>query len=244
MKKTWITALALCLALGLTACGPKAENNGAAEGNKAENTQAVENQEQTENAGEQTEAATEASVPTKENPMVVDKENKTVKIYAEVNEKYKDESTMHMIVARDGKESDHAMFISDAKALEFHDALESLGLKAGNNMTKDNMGKAQVEGDALDVSFQFDGDDKAYAIDEVVADSSGQPIDIRFGGNYDFQKDAGTGCISCLLSCPAGITSNHTHKIGDDEKENFTLMLNKDNVPADKTPVIITFAAK
>ena len=106
------------------------------------------------------------------------------------------------------------------------------------------MGKAQVEGDALDVSFQFDGNDKIFTLDEVVADSSGQPIDIRFGGNYEFQENAGTGCISCLLSCPAGITSNHTHKIGDDEKENFTLMLNKDNVPADKTPVIITFAAK
>lgn len=239
MKKTWITALALCLALGLTACGPKAEgNNAPAEENKVENAQAANNEAQTDEATE------DASVPTKENPMVVDKENNTVKIYAEVNEKYKDESTMHMIVARDGKESNHAMFISDAKALEFHDALESLGLKAGNNMTKDNMGKAQVEGDALDVSFQFDGNDKIFTVDEVVADSSGQPIDIRFGGNYEFQESAGTGCISCLLSCPAGITSNHTHKIGDDEKENFTLMLNKDNVPADKTPVIITFAAK
>ncbi|CAC9935512.1 hypothetical protein PEPNEM18_01520 [Aedoeadaptatus nemausensis] len=239
MKKTWIATLALCLALGLTACGPKAEgNNAPAEENKVENAQAANNAAQTEEATE------DASVPTKENPMVVDKENNTVKIYAEVNEKYKDESTMHMIVARDGKESNHAMFISDAKALEFHDALESLGLKAGNNMTKDNMGKAQVEGDALDVSFQFDGNDKIFTVDEVVADSSGQPIDIRFGGNYEFQESAGTGCISCLLSCPAGITSNHTHKIGDDEKENFTLMLNKDNVPADKTPVIITFAAK
>lgn len=239
MKKTWIATLALCLAFGLTACGPKAEgNNAPAEENKVENAQAANNEAQTEEATE------DASVPTKENPMVVDKENNTVKIYAEVNEKYKDESTMHMIVARDGKESNHAMFISDAKALEFHDALESLGLKAGNNMTKDNMGKAQVEGDALDVSFQFDGNDKIFTVDEVVADSSGQPIDIRFGGNYEFQENAGTGCISCLLSCPAGITSNHTHKIGDDEKENFTLMLNKDNVPADKTPVIITFAAK
>ena len=239
MKKTWIATLALCLALGLTACGPKAEgNNAPAEENKVENAQAANNEAQTDEATE------DASVPTKENPMVVDKENNTVKIYAEVNEKYKDESTMHMIVARDGKESNHAMFISDAKALEFHDALESLGLKAGNNMTKDNMGKAQVEGDALDVSFQFDGNDKIFTVDEVVADSSGQPIDIRFGGNYEFQESAGTGCISCLLSCPAGITSNHPHKIGDDEKENFTLMLNKDNVPADKTPVIITFAAK
>lgn len=239
MKKTWIATLALCLALGLTACGPKAEgNNAPAEENKVENAQAANNEAQTEEATE------DASVPTKETPMVVDKENNTVKIYAEVNEKYKDESTMHMIVARDGKESNHAMFTSDAKALEFHDALESLGLKAGNNMTKDNMGKAQVEGDALDVSFQFDGNDKIFTVDEVVADSSGQPIDIRFGGNYEFQESAGTGCISCLLSCPAGITSNHTHKIGDDEKENFTLMLNKDNVPADKTPVIITFAAK
>ena len=239
MKKTWIATLALCLALGLTACGPKAEgNNAPAEENKVENAQAANNEAQTDEATE------DASVPTKENPMVVDKENNTVKISAEVNEKYKDESTMHMIVARDGKESNHAMFISDAKALEFHDALESLGLKAGNNMTKDNMGKAQVEGDALDVSFQFDGNDKIFTVDEVVADSSGQPIDIRFGGNYEFQEKAGTGCISCLLSCPAGITSNHTHKIGDDEKENFTLMLNKDNVPADKTPVIITFAAK
>ena len=168
MKKTWIATLALCLALGLTACGPKAEgNNAPAEENKVENAQAANNEAQTE------EAAEDASVPTKENPMVVDKENNTVKIYAEVNEKYKDESTMHMIVARDGKESNHAMFISDAKALEFHDALESLGLKAGNNMTKDNMGKAQVEGDALDVSFQFDGNDKIFTVDEVVADSSG-----------------------------------------------------------------------
>ncbi|MDY3118985.1 MAG: YdjY domain-containing protein [Peptoniphilus sp.] len=240
--KFHILVLVLVSLLALSACSLKAaeENNAKTQNAQAASANNRKNGEEVKAA----DAATAATVPTKENPLVVDKENKAVKVYAEVNEKYKEESTMHMIVSASGKEADHAMFRSAAKALDFYDALNSLGLKAGDNMTMDNAGKAQVEGDALDVTFQFDGNDKVFKIDEVVDDSSKQPIDIRFGGNHDTQEKLNSGCISCLLSCPAGITSNHTHKIGDDEKEKFTLMLNKDNVPADKTPVVITFAAK
>lgn len=243
-NKFYVLALALCGLLALSACSPKAADEGnAKEENKTENTQAAN--EENKNAAEgEADATAEAGEPTAENPIVVDKENKTVKVYAEVNEKYKNESTMHMVVSKSGKEADHAMFKSDAKSLDFYDALNSLGLKAGDNMTLDNAGKTQVEGDALDVTFKFDGNDKEFKIDEVVDDSSKQPIDIRFGGNHDTQEKLNTGCITCLLSCPAGITSNHTHMIGDDEKDKFTLMLNKDNVPADKTPVVITYTAK
>ncbi|MDY6045133.1 MAG: YdjY domain-containing protein [Peptoniphilus sp.] len=247
-KKFGLLTLALCLAFGLTACSSGSNGGESSESNAAPAAENTQNEQTTENAEDATAGAQEGAqasdVPTKENPLVIDKEHKAVKVYAEVNGKYKDKSTMHLVVSKSGKESNHAMFKSDAKALDFYDALDALGLKAGDNVTTDNAGKVQVEGDPLDVSFSFEGDDKAYDIAEIVDDSSGQPIDMRFGGNRDTQEKMNTGCISCLLSCPAGITSNHTHKLGDDDKESFTLTLNKENVPDDKTPVVVTFAAK
>lgn len=238
MKRKLLISALVGATLMLAACGaPATTEQGAEPKTQAEPTAQTQEKPATN-------ASAEASVPTKEHPLVVDKANKTVKIYALVNEKFKDESTMHMVASSHGSQGKNAMFISEADALDFHDALESLGLKAGNNVTGDTAGKVQVEGDALDVQFQFDGNDKSYTVSEVVDDSSKQDIDIRFGGNYDTQKELKTGCISCMMSCPAGISSNHTHMLGADEKDGISFTLNKDTVPADKTPVIISFIAK
>ena len=48
-------------------------------------------------------ASSTAQEPTADNPMIVDEAKKQIKVYAEVNDKFKKESTMHAIVAKSGK---------------------------------------------------------------------------------------------------------------------------------------------
>lgn len=59
---------------------------------------------------------------------------------------------------------------------------------------------------------------------------------MRFGGNIDVNQKLATGCVMCLESCPAGITSNAAYQY--QEKITFG--------PSDKMPeigkhVIVTF---
>ena len=79
-NRFYVLALALCGLFALSACSPKAVDEGnAAEENKTENTQAAN--EENKNAAEgEADATAEATEPTAENPIVVDKENKTVKV--------------------------------------------------------------------------------------------------------------------------------------------------------------------
>ena len=43
---------------------------------------------------------------------------------------------------------------------------------------------------------------------DILEDSSGKGFRIRFGGNRQRAAEEHTGCITCLESCPIGITSN------------------------------------
>ena len=172
--------------------------------------------------------------------MIVDEAKKLVKVYAEVNDKFKKESTMHAIVAKSGKNNEQSMFVSYANQNDLYDALEKIGAKPGNNVTMDNMGKEAVKGDKIDLTFKFQGSDNELGINDVIKDSSGKEIDIRFGGNQKPAKDMNTGCMTCLQSCPLGITSNASQLIGADEKDGVKYTL-ADSVPADKTPVVITY---
>ena len=84
------------------------------------------------------------------------------------------------------------MFVSYANQNDLYDALEKIGAKPGNNVTMDNMGKEAVKGDKIDLTFKFQGSDNEQGINDVIKDSSGKEIDIRFGGNQKPAKDMNT----------------------------------------------------
>jgi hypothetical protein len=182
---------------------------------------------------------------TPKNPIKVDMKERSVSILAEVNGKYFVQPTRHGVVFKGGKFGDKAVFAGLVDPKTFYESLVRVGFKPGNNMTMENKEKTFVEGDPLDVSVTWKGAKKTYGIDEVIKDSNGKPLAIRFGGNLTNALELKTGCLVCLDSCPVGITSNATYTYGAVEvRKEVGFTGNKDVLPPDRTIVVITFKAK
>jgi hypothetical protein len=182
---------------------------------------------------------------TKEKALSVDDKGRSVSVLAQVNGKYFYQTTRHGMVWAGGANGDKAVFRSFANDQDFYNALMKLGLKAGNNMTKDNAAKTFVEGDQLDVTVTWEGARKEYSLDEVITDSSKKPFQIRFGGNQKNALQFKTGCLLCLDSCPVGITSNANYTMGAVETRSEVIFKGNATVlPPDGTLVVVTVKAK
>jgi ferredoxin len=183
--------------------------------------------------------------PTPKDPLVINMKNRSVSVLAQVNGKYLVQPTRHGVVFKGGSNGSKSVFAALVEPKPFYEALIKIGSKPGNNMTWENKEKTCVQGDQLDVFVTWAGAKKAYRLDEVIRDSNGKPLVIRFGGNLQAAMDKKTGCLLCLDSCPVGITSNATYTYGAIESRKETsLMGNKDILPPDGTLVVITFKAK
>lgn len=168
--------------------------------------------------------------------LTVDKANKVVKVQAEVNAKYFTESTRHGVVFKDGTNGEKAVLRALANPIDFYNALITIGATPGNNMK--NKGD-KVQGSKLNVTVSWDGLAKEIPFNDIIKSSDVRPMDIRFGGNLETQKKANTGCILCLDSCPAGITSNAAYAFGESDTVKF--YGNKDVLPKDGTKVTVIF---
>jgi len=182
---------------------------------------------------------------TKENPIKINEEAGSVSFLAEVNGKYFYQPTRHCAVFKGGKNGDKSVFRTFADHKTFYESLMKLGFKPGNNMTLENKEKTFVEGDVLNVTVTWDGANKEYSLDEVIKESNGKPIVMRFGGNLSRAVKINTGCLLCLDSCPVGIVSNASYTYGSVEKRNeVTFMGKKDVLPTDGTLVMLTVQRK
>jgi hypothetical protein len=182
---------------------------------------------------------------TKEKPITVDMKEKSVSMLAQVNGKYFYQATRHGVVFSGGSNGEKSVFRSYATHQDFYDALMKLGLKAGNNMTKENAEKTFVQGDLLEVTVAWEGAPKEYALDEVITDSNKKPFQIRFGGNLKNALQFKTGCLLCLDSCPVGITSNANYTMGAVEKRSQVIFKGNDKIlPPDGSLVVINVRTK
>ncbi len=182
---------------------------------------------------------------TKEKPILVGEKEKSVSVLAQVNGKYFYQATRHGVVFSGGSNGEKSVFRSYATHQDFYDALMKLGLKAGNNMTKENAEKTFVQGDLLEVTVAWEGAPKEYALDEVITDSNKKPFQIRFGGNLKNALQFKTGCLLCLDSCPVGITSNANYTMGAVEKRSEVIFKGNDKIlPPDGSLVVINVRAK
>lgn len=186
------------------------------------------------------------SLPTRQNPIIVDKENKKVLIYAEVNSKSINKRNVHFgIVFNDGKLADKAILRAYCNHLNFHDALIAIGATPGDNLTKESIDK-YVEGDELIVTATWPGLKKELALNDIFTDSSGKGFKIKFGGNRASSEKEKTGCITCLESCWVGITSNSAYPAATSLQRllspNSVFKIKKDVLPAiNEHPVIISY---
>jgi len=188
------------------------------------------------------------ALPTRENPLVVDKEGKRVLIYTEVNEMNVHQSNVHWgVVFKDGRFQDRAILRSWANQLAFHDALLAIGARPGNNLNKDTLGR-YVAGDALDVRATWPGLGKELRLEEIFSETGGKGFNIHFGGNRTASAAQNTGCITCLESCWISITSNaaypQTGSIKRFVNPNARFQGRAATLPKDGQPVILIYRVR
>jgi hypothetical protein len=148
------------------------------------------------------------ALPFRAEPLRVDPINKRVLVYAEVNPKSLNQSNPPWgVVYQGGKLNDQAIFHAFCTPQELHDAMLRIGAKPGNNLTLHGSGEV-IGGDELLVSVTWPGLSRPLGLADILEDSSGKGFRIRFGGNRQRAVEEQTGCITCLESCPIGISSN------------------------------------
>jgi len=189
--------------------------------------------------------AADDRLPTKDNPLVVDKEGKRVLIYTEVNGKNLRETNPHWgVVFKDGKYGDKAILRAYANHLAFHDALVQIGAKPGNNLTKDVL-DVPVDGALLEMTATWPGLGKELKPGDIFYDETGKGFEVRFGGNRKASEENNTGCITCLESCWISIASNAKYPNISGAKRSVTpnsrFKGKEDVLPGDGKPVILIY---
>ncbi|MDY6065214.1 MAG: YdjY domain-containing protein [Finegoldia sp.] len=252
MKK--LIAGFLCLAVvGLAGCAQnqddsKNEANNAQSSEQTNNAQTTDqnnaqtNEQANSDTNKQDDNSAEINGVSYDNPIKVNKEAKTVTVLSSVNGKYLTENTRHASVNKDGSNGAKSVLTAYATPEQFYNALVEIGAKPGDNMTPENGAETHVEGSKIGATVTWKGADKDYDINEVIKDSNGKKIDLRFGGNLERAKEKNTGCLTCLDSCPVGIVSNTTYTYGAVEKRNEVKFTgNADVLPEDGTFVAVTY---
>lgn len=94
--------------------------------------------------------------------------------------------------------------------------------------------------DILRLTLSWEGAEREYDLDEVITDSDGKPLIMRFGGNLPSALKKRTGCLLCLDSCSVGIVSNFTYTCGAVGKRGeVSFMGNRNLLPQDGSVVVI-----
>ena len=225
-KRTLILFLTAVLAFCLAACGGSAE--------PAEESA----EEPQEDAVEET-AETPAAAP---EDIIVDAENHTVTITAQLNGTFFDQSTMHYCVWKDGGAGDKAMFAAYCDSQDFYNAMIEAGGEPWNTTTDKIKDGEFTDGQKVNITFTWDGQSEPVVmVDTVRSDEGAFDVDMRFSGNQANNKECGSGCIACLNSCWAGITSNAAYGYDTIDSGSRTVYLNDAVMPEDGTDVQATF---
>lgn len=132
----------------------------------------------------------------------------------------------HAIVWKGGGAKTWALFVAEASDRDVRRALESIGARAGENLTAESWTKRddatsrepdkRVEGTHIDVFVEWRGSRGRVPLSRLIAEKGAVPrFDFRYGGNQRHQPEFRSGCIVCLYSCPGGAIGNRAHPIRD-----------------------------
>lgn len=191
-------------------------------------------------------AATGTADPTEDNPIVTDADAGEVRYLAEVNAVYFTQGTRHGVVYQGGSNGEKAILRGLGDEKEFYQALVDAGFTPGNNLTAEDMKAAagqgkSVDGDKLDVTVKWDGQDEIPFVNIVSCSAGDYTPDFRFGGNLESAQKNNTGCVLCLDSCATGIVSDAYWPTGTTQTGTAMFTGREDVLPADGTRVVVTF---
>lgn len=155
----------------------------------------------------------------------------------------------HFIVYKHGRAAHNALIKSDASDLDILNALETLGAKAGNNLSVQSWEKRadktnpepdkHVAGSLIEVFVSWENNPPVQAAD-IFHDKFGKGFEFRFGGHRDLMHVWKSGCIVCLQSCPGGRMSNAAYTMRDYQNGLSQFDLKKSALPKDGTSVVVT----
>ncbi|MGC4018243.1 MAG: YdjY domain-containing protein [Muricomes sp.] len=227
MKKSIAILMIAALSLSIVACGSKEKES-----------EPVQAKVQEEKASE----TAKTDEKTFEN-LTVDTEKKEISFEAVLNGTYFTEPTRHAIVGEKGGNADKAMFRAKAYNVDYHDALEELGLSGDSNVSMDDM-SASVEdnivntGDGLEYFIKWDGQEEIPFKDVIKADKDFD-WNVVFAGNREVAEAKQSGCFLCLDSCAAGVAVNAL-PVGTTAEGGTQFFANEEVLPEDGTTVTIT----
>lgn len=228
-KKTLILLLTFILAFCLAACGGQSEPA----------------EEPAEEPAAETAEETAETAPAAPEDVVVDAENHSVTITAQLNGTFFDQSTMHYCVWKDGGAGDKCMFAAYCTAEDFYNGMIEAGGEPWNTTTDKIADGEFTDGQKVEVTLTWEGQDTPVEmVDSVKAADGAFDVDMRFSGNLQNNKDCGSGCIACLNSCWAGVTSNAAYGFNAIDSGEVSAFLNDSVMPEDGTDVHITFTLK
>lgn len=223
-KKTLVLLIAFVLAFCLASCG-----GGGAE-------------EPAEEPAAQEETAETAASP---EDVIVDAENKTVTITAQLNGKFFEKSTMHYCVFKDGGAGKKSMLAAYCTPEDFYNAMIEAGGEPWNTTTDKIADGEFTDGQKVEVTLTWDGQDEPVSMYDSLKSEDGKlDVDMRFSGNLANNQDCGSGCIACLNSCWAGITSNAAYGYDAIDSGSVSAYLDDSVMPADGTDIRLTFTLK
>lgn len=199
-------------------------------------------EEPADTSAEVTEEPEEAEETAAPEDIIVDKEAGTVTITAQVNGTFFDQPTMHYIVFKDGGAGDKAMMAAYCDSQDFYNAMIEAGGEPWNT-TSDKIANGEfTDGQKVNITFTWDGQtEPVEMVDTVRSDEGAFDVDMRFSGNQANNEECGSGCIACLNSCWAGITSNAAYGYDTIDSGSRTCYLNDAVMPEDGTDVQATF---
>ena len=155
----------------------------------------------------------------------------------------------HALVYEGGGAAAKALLTTTVSDLEVATRLRQLGARDGGGvpMASWNLRHlplvrapgTRVAGTQVRIRAAWEEWGSPRDLSELLRDSAGRGVALRFGGNEEHDPLWGSGCIACLFSCPGGVVSNERYTIRDHVR-GVTRFVPAADLPEADVPVTVT----
>ncbi len=174
-----------------------------------------------------------------------------IEFTASVNAKAFDRGWMmpgyHAVVWKEGRMAHAALFQADVTDVEILDALESLGAKAGGNLSMDawksrrdpqnSAPDRRISGDTVEILLRLPGRPALVPLAAALVDPGGRGLQMRLAGNRANVPKWKSGCAVCLYSCPGSKVGNTRYTVREWQKKVTRFRAREGVLPPDGTTV-------